>query len=199
MGLSPEAMLRTLQGLLPRGPAWNREDASYLTRFLQAIADEFSRVDGRAKTLIEELDPRSTTELLSDFERLLGLPDECTATIEITSQQQRRNEIVQRSITAIGGISRQYFIELAASLGYTVTIYEYRQFRAGLSHAGDPVSNGDWVHVWRVDAPEGVGQFFSAGRSVAGEPLAVYSDGVLECVINKRKPAETIVLFAYGS
>lgn len=196
MGLTSDSFLRSLQGLLPRGRAWTREPGADLTLFLQAIADEFCRIDARATDLIRELDPRQASELLEDYERLLALPDECTG--EATSITQRRNEIILK-LTSQGAINRQFYIDLALNLGYTITIYEYREFRAGLSVAGDPVSNGDWVHVWRVNAPAAVGQFFSAGQNVAGDPLAVYSDGVLECVINKRKPAETIVLFAYGA
>lgn len=196
MGLTSESFLRTLQGLLPRGRAWTREMDTDITKFLLAVADEICRVDTRANDLIREIDPKQSIELLEDFERLLDLPDECTG--EATSIAQRRNEVVLK-LTSQGAINRQFYIDLAAQLGYTITIYEYRQFRAGLSNAGDPVSNGDWVYVWRVNAPAAVGQFFSAGQNVAGDPLAVYSDGVLECVINKRKPAETIVLFAYGA
>lgn len=166
-----------------------------MTNFLTSTAEEMKLVNDRTEALQVELDPRTTSELLPDWERLLALPDECSDP-DNTSVATRRREILAK-LTGQGSISRQYYIDLAARLGYTVTIYEYRQFLAGVSHAGDPVSNGDWVHCWLVTAAGGSADFFEAGVDFAGDPLAVYSDGVLECYINKVKPAETLVFFAY--
>lgn len=195
MGLSQENFLRLLQDLLPRGLAWPREPQADLTDLMDGLAAEYCRLDARTTDFLNEMDPRNTTELVEDWERLLGLPDECTG--EQTSLASRRAEIVAK-LTAQGSLNPQFYIDFAARLGYTITIYEYRQFQAGRSVAGDPVSNGPWVHVWQVNAEDSVAQRFSAGQNFAGDPLAVYADAVLECAITKRKPAHTIVLFTYG-
>lgn len=195
MALNQGNFLSFLRDLLPTGPAWNRAPGSFLTDFLTSVAEELKLVNDRTETLRIELDPRTTNELLGDWERLVALPDECSDP-DNTSIVTRRNEVLAK-LTSQGSISRQFYIDLAARLGYTIEIFEYKQFLAGISHAGDLLSNGDWVHCWLVTAPAGTADFFEAGVDFAGDPLAVYSDGVLECYINKRKPAETLVFFSY--
>lgn len=77
MVLSAEAYLAQLQALLPPGSAWPRAANATLTKLLGALAEELARLDARALALIDEADGRSTLELLSDWERVCGLPDPC--------------------------------------------------------------------------------------------------------------------------
>ncbi|MNJ68827.1 hypothetical protein D3C77_651150 [compost metagenome] len=83
-------------------------------------------------------------------------------------------------------------------LGYTITIEEFRPFRAGLAAAGDALTNGGWAFTWRVHAPEVAVIPFRAGLSAAGEQLRAWGNDTLECKINQLKPAHTVALFAYG-
>lgn len=184
-----------LKTLLPPGRAWARASISTVSKFLEGLAAEMVRLDQRTGDLLLEADPRATAELLPEWERMLGLPDGCSG-LAITLQE-RRAAILAKLITK-GAISKQFFIDLAASLGFEITITEFRPFRAGHSCAGDALTNGDWVVAWRVNAPSQTVKYFRAGQSCAGEPLATWGNDVLECKISKRIPAGTIVLFAYG-
>jgi uncharacterized protein YmfQ (DUF2313 family) len=78
-------------------------------------------------------------------------------------------------------------------------VREYREFRAGFSHAGDLLSNGDWVYAFTVHAPETTIRSFSAGQGCAGEPLRTWGNERLECTIRRLAPAHAIVTFNYGS
>ena len=100
-------------------------------------------------------------------------------------------------IARIGDQSRQYFIDAAAALGYEITITEFRPFVAG-SLAGDPLTNGDWIYTWRVNAVAGTGITHFVAGSQAGEPLRDWGNERLECLISRLKPAHTLVQFAYG-
>jgi uncharacterized protein YmfQ (DUF2313 family) len=98
-------------------------------------------VDGRAADLLEiESDPRSTVELLPDWERNWGLPDPCIQSPQTVSQRQFA--LVQR-MTIQGGQSRQFFIDIAKQIGYDITITEYRPFQVGLDRCGDNRIIGD--------------------------------------------------------
>lgn len=194
MGLSADAYARQLKALMPPGPAWQGERETAIARLLLAVADELARVDGRAEALVREWDPRTALETLPDWERVLGLPNPCVTEAQTV---EARRAAVTAKLTKLGGQSRQFFIELAAALGYAITITEFRPFRAEQSAAGDSLTNGDWVHAWQVNAPETTTDSFLAGRSVAGEPLRSWGNEELECVITARKPAHTHVLFAY--
>lgn len=186
-----------LKALLPPGQAFPRDPGTTLHNLLDGMAIELGRLDGRAAELPIEVNPASANELLGDWERVAALPDKCSGVLEETLQGRRTALITKLSST--GGQSAAYFIELAAALGYTVTIEEFRPFRAGWSAAGDALTNGPWVFTWRVRAPEVSSIYFRAGQSRAGERLRAWGNDTLECKLNQLKPAHTIALFAYGA
>lgn len=185
-----------LKALLPPGQAFPRDPGTTLHDLLDGMSIELARLDGRASVLPLEANPATSMELLPDWERVAGLPDKCSSVLEETLQG-RRNALLTK-LTSTGGASPAYFIELAAALGYTVTIEEFRPFRAGMSVAGDALTNGPWVHTWLIRAPEASITEFRAGLSAAGERLRTWGNDTLECKINQLKPAHTIALFAYG-
>lgn len=185
-----------LKALLPPGQAFPRDPGTTLHDLLDGMSIELARVDDRASALPLEVNPNTTLELLPDWERVAGLPDKCSGTIEETLQG-RRNALLAK-LTSTGGQSADYFIQLAASLGYTVTIEVFRAFRAGRSVAGEVLSNGDWAFAWRIHAPDVTVIPFRAGLSVAGERLRVWGSDTLECKIRQLAPAHTIPIFAYG-
>ena len=188
--------LEQLKMLLPPGQAFPRESGTTLHSLLDGMSIELARVDGRGEALPMEANPSTTSEMLSDWERVAGLPDKCSGVLEETLQG-RKNALLAK-LSSTGGQSAAYFIELAGVLGYTVTIEEYRPFRVGLSRAGDALTNGDWVFTWLIRAPETSVISFRAGVSAAGERLRTWGNDTLECKINQLKPAHTIALFAYG-
>ena len=192
--LSVEEYRNFLLNLLPRGLAWPRESKWFIFKCVDALAIEFHRVQIRADILRSETDPRNTTELLEEWEAVVGIPDGCAP--PAPTLDRRRADIVAR-LTHEGAITHQFYIAFAAYLGFTITITEYRPFRAGFSSAGDPLSNGDWAFVFLVTGPVETINFFSAGRNQAGDPLANWGNQFLECAINKRKPAHTLALYAY--
>lgn len=188
--------LEQLKALLPPGQAFPREAGTTLHDLLDGMSIELARVDARGNALPLEANPSSTVELLTDWERVAGLPDKCSGTLEETIQG--RKQALLAKLTSTGGQSIAYFTELAAALGYEVTIEEFRPFRAGLSRAGDALTNGAWVFTWRVRAAATAIISFRAGMSVAGERLRTWGNDTLECKINQLKPAHTVALFAYG-
>ena len=196
MARTSEDYKSQLKALLPPGEAFPRDTGTNIDDLLSALAVEWSRIDARGEALIVDALPSSTSELLSDWERVAGLPDKCAGTLE-TTMQGRRNALVSK-LNSTGGQSKAYFIEIASALGYDVTIEEFRPFHAGWSVAGDALTNGPWAFAWRVRGPEVTVIPFRAGQSAAGEALQTWGNDTLECKLNQLKPAHTIALFAYG-
>lgn len=188
--------LEQLKTLLPPGQAFPREAGTTLHDLLDGMSIELARVDARGEALPTEANPISTNELLSDWERVAGLPDKCSGVLEETLQG-RRSALLTK-LTSTGGQSAPYFIELAGALGYEVTIEQFKPFRVGMSRAGDSLTNGDWVFTWLIRAPEVSITSFRVGLSAVGERLRTWGNDALECKINQLKPAHTIALFAYG-
>lgn len=197
--------------LFPTGPAWPQDEQTVFQRVIRALAQIFGYVDERAGVLLQvESDPRSTFELLEEWERAFGLPDECVA--EPLSIEDRRKALLNR-MTSEGGQSRAFFISVAAALGYTITIREYSPFMAGISQAGDTreddvpglpyrweVGDPNMRFYWTVDVGATRLSWFRAGSGQAGiDPhLRIGLATDLECVFRRWKPAQTEVVFNYA-
>jgi uncharacterized protein YmfQ (DUF2313 family) len=172
--------LNQLKSLLPPGSAWTRDIGSNLHKFLEGIAVEAARIHERAEDLLAEMDPGRTVELLAQWETVWGLPDPCTG--QLATLGERRAVLLAR-VTGIGDQTPGFFIRLAASLGYTVTITE--------NVGADPT-------VWRINAPEVSVRWFRAGQNRAGDRLRIWGNELLECAIVAVNPAHLTVLFGYG-
>ncbi len=190
-----DAYTEQLKKLAPQGLAWSTEEGSNWVKLLSAIAREFARVDAMANLLVDESFPDTTLLLLPNWERVAGLPDDCS---ELGDTIQIRRQALLAKIIARGGATKQYLIDVAATFGFTITISEYNPFRVDTSAVGDPFADVDWQFAFLVSAPEETITWFIAGGSAAGEPLATWGNERLECLINRLKPAHTIALFAYG-
>lgn len=192
-----EEYVEALRQLLPPGSIWRTETGTRLRQVIEALTGRLVSAHTRALGLLDEADPRTTTELIADWERVAGIPGPCSELGE--TLQQRRAALVQ-AITATGGASAAYFIALAASLGYAgVTITEFDPFRAG-DPVGGAVTGDTVAFVWQVNVPVEVAiTSFRVGQSVAGEPLRAWGNDQIECVFEHLKPAHTTILFAYGS
>ena len=148
MGLTATDYRGALLSLLPPGPAWSRDPGTAVARLFLGLAEELARVDAGGLELIEEADPRTSNQLLSDWERVTGIVPAVGATLA-----QRRAAVVGQ-ITAIGGQSRAYFSTVAASLGYTITITEFIRHTV-MSPVNVAINGIAWPHSWRIDATPG--------------------------------------------
>jgi uncharacterized protein YmfQ (DUF2313 family) len=182
------------QRLLPRGRVWHRGWGLVQDADILALMPLWARLQVRLNDLIAETFPCTTTELLPEWEASLGLPDPCTGPLPT---QQQRTAAVCGKFTARGGSSREYFIELAASLGFEIEIELYHPFTASQSRAGDPVYDEKWAYAWRVIAAPVQVIYFEAGISAAGDPLATWGNKLLECELENYKPADSEIVFAY--
>lgn len=183
--------------MLPRGRAWQAQPGSALDQLLHAIGDEFARAEARLTRLLDEADPRTALEMLGDWENTVGLPDQCFG---ISENVQERQVAVAQRVTASGGQSRAYFTQLAAALGYTITIEEFRPARIG-DRIGARLYTDEWRPYWRVHVLLGVGALPNAAVARIGDRIGVRLRGWgsldLECIIRRHAPAHSIVLFSY--
>lgn len=189
--------LELLKSLLPKGKAWTRTVDSNLYNLLYAFSEELNRIEERAEDLCTEQDIRTSSELLEDHETDLGLPDECSQEDET---KQERREIAHTKLTALGRQDKQYFIDLAELLGWTITITEYWPFKCGASECGDDCGPYYNLFYWviNIDLTSKEWIQFKSGASQCGDPI-LYIPTVenLECVMTKYKPAHTNLSFNY--
>ncbi|VWX62614.1 YmfQ family protein [Sphingorhabdus sp. 109] len=190
-----------LRQLLPQGFAWDFTADSNLAALIGGLAEEFARIDGRSAVLIEEADPRTTLELLSDWERVAGLPDACFGQPDNIAERQ---VALAQKVSGIGGQDIAFYTELAARLGYVVQIAEHRSARIGM-RCDEPLNGADWDFAWTVMVQSFEGDIPSEQSLVAvakiGDRIGVRLRGFgaidLECIIRRHAPAHTQVIFAY--
>jgi len=190
-----EDYVRLLKSLLPKGKLWEIAEQSNFTKLLEGMALEFTRLHARSLQLINEVDPRTSVELINEWETVTGLPDPC---VNLTQTLQQRRLAVVEKLTRLASLSPRYYIEVANALGYDVTITEFKPFRVGTSHMGDSINGNDWQFTWRVNAPAVTVRVFTIGQSGMGEPLRLWGNEILECAISRVKPAHTFVVFGFN-
>lgn len=134
--------------LQPPGQALPTDPDSVWGRLLDGLAREYGRTESRSSALVRESDPRQSAVLLPDWERVCGLPGDCAIAWDSTLQARRAAVVAQ--LTGAGGQRIAYFQQLAALLGLSIRVTEYRPFLTGLSRCGQRL-NGD--HDVRFSGP----------------------------------------------
>lgn len=194
MGLEADDYVELGANLLPHGPAWSRDQGSFPMRLLGAWSQEFIRIEQRVDRLLEEADPRTTSEMLPDWERNFGLPDGCLD--PAASPDERRRRLHQKVVWK-GGQSKKFFIDMAAALGYPgATITEFRPFRAN-SKCNAALNQNGWRYAWRLNVPVNTTVRVMNAGSPCNSPLRKWGDAGLLCILSAYKPAHTILFVAY--
>lgn len=191
-----------IRSLLPDGWAWDAKNqkSSNMYKLLAGMTEEFTRIDERAMALVRESNPATTFEMLPDWERVFGLPDECSPN-EALTLEQRRQRILQL-LTTRGGQNKAFYQQLAANFGFDVGVIEVTDqppFRAGQARAGDRLTNGVWRYAFIIQAPSDSVIKFRAGKSSAGDRLLLVQNTTLQCLIEKYKPAHSVAIFTFDS
>lgn len=188
MTATAEDYSEVLHGLRPPGPAMAGEDA-----VLAGLAPEFARAHNRLADLVLESDPRTTYELLTEWERAFGLPDGC---VDISDDLVARINALVARVRGAGSPTPQYFIDLAATVGYDITITELQPHTVD-SPVDYPLYAEDIRYVWQVNSTLNTITYADVNSTVE-TPLASWGNSILECVITRAKPAHTHVQFSYS-
>ncbi len=196
MALTAAHYLGQLQALMPSGAAWPRDPVHVQTRTLAALAEELARVSARFDDLSGEADVRAADELLTDWERLLGLPDDCQAGLALSIADRRR--ITTQRLIEKGGQSTAYFLGLAELLGEPgCTITEFRPMNCN-DDCNDALYSPEDRFNWRLTMPHAAVNARPMNcNDDCNDPLDLSSPSLIVCPITERKPAHTNVFFAY--
>ncbi len=104
-----------LAKLWPRGPMWNLEKGSLLSRLCEGLGEEGERVRERARSLLTECDPAQARELEPEWMRATG---------------SKSGKEAAGKLAAVGGSSVEAIKALARTLGFEVRVVEYLITRA---------------------------------------------------------------------
>ena len=163
--------------LLPVGRAWNKAPSGRLAALAGALSDSLKTADSVATRMLDERFPITSTLLLEDWERFLGLPD-CTSE---TGTINVRQLAADNKLKMVGSLCRPFYEDLAAQYGYEVELTD--------SDEGQYTTN--------VNVKNGVSYRNATVLDNCLTPLRVYDSGALECLLEKYKPAHQIFKFIY--
>lgn len=151
-----------------------------LRRLLSCFALEFERLESAAWNVLNQTDPGVADEFLTDWERVLGLPEECYANVSTTVAE--RQQAAHAKLFSTGVVTTEsYFVELAATLGFTVTVQ---------TTSGTSVPRRMGVARMGVERMGG-----SSGNSVL-QVTVISGTGnldVLQCAFDRVKQAHTVI------
>ncbi|HFO3364887.1 TPA: putative phage tail protein [Escherichia coli] len=170
--------------LLPSGMAWNRLPDSVQYRLMRGLAQAYRQSDADACALITGAFPETADALTDEWYASLGLNDECGTQASTTDPAQARKFILAKLLST-GGQSVAYFTELAATMGYSIRIREYRTPLCGFSWCGHLLSDDNRFNWTVVVAPPG--------------DDVTTSRAYLECLFRRYAPAQTLVTFEWQS
>lgn len=157
-----------------------------------------------AAELLTEMFPDTCTAagLLKDWERLLGIPDDCAG---LAPTEAGRVAAVAAKWAEKRKISEASLVTVAAALGHTITITNYTARRYGEAMTGGEYIGKQWANTLTVNVAPGPGSVDDelndliedeAGESVTAEGGLAGAE-VLECALQRRRPAHNYLDFKY--
>lgn len=128
--------------LLPRGTAFVLQALTGVSDFLEGAVEEFARIDAAAHKLLDSSLPiDSDTAYLDDWERVLGLPAGLGSTAE-------RQLAAAAALAHDARNHREAYEDAIEAAGFTLDdVLYFAPFEAGVSAAGDPVLDDDWLYT----------------------------------------------------
>ena len=181
-----------MAALLPRGRAWSRDADSVQQKLIMGLAGATYRCGEDAGNLLRQTYPATSEDMLGEWESTLGLPGAFGAAPDTTIGRQKA---VASALTDTGGQSAAYFIGLAASLGFTITISQYTAFSVA-KPIGTPIAADSWAHTWRVNASASIASSYTVTADVV-PATGSYGNPLLDAVMGAFKPAHTVVIMSY--
>lgn len=157
---------------------------------LEVEGEALDELEGLVEQMLLEMSPATAEGLIADWERTCGITTDEEDTFE------RRQARVIAALRQVGGLSRQYYTDLAASLGHTIEIENYFPFVAGYGVAGEQVAADDIQWQVTIRGLSQSGYYFRAGHSRAGERLGYNSDS-LEALFEALHPAHVKFIYEY--
>lgn len=212
--------LQMLKALLPRGLAWAKSPGTVLEKTLAASAEELGRLDASIQLLPMETNPVSTVNALEDWEKALALPDAC---LPAGPSFDERKSAVLVKLQDEGRQDMAWWYELAATLGYEITIEEHWPFCCGWHECGNPAEgwtpeSGMTPERWEQDVAYPIGRcgpeeihywlnvvvhgdrllLFRCGTSETPERLMDWRGAQnMECLISRDIEAHVLLTFDF--
>lgn len=175
--------LAAMQALMPRGRIWPRDASTTQSKVLAGLTKSYEAQNARANNLLIDAFPKTTTELLPEWEASLGLPS--SAAGPASALLARQMLVVARFVGA-GGIAIPCFTRYAALLGYVISIHGHAPFRCGQSRCAQPLGGPEQMYAITVSTP-----------AATATPFGAYGPAVLQSELQRIAPPYSVLNFLF--
>lgn len=188
-----EVAASQLASNLPDGRCWEAKNlpGTNIYATVSACGAEFREIQKQIEILAREFDIRLTDQLLPDWEKSCGLPEECIG--QMNSLEDRRNAVIIR-LRKIPFVTKEEFEQLAFSLtGLSVTVVPGAEIELFPLSFPIPFAVGNSYFKLYVLFNDTIGGFPYSFPL----PFFVGPDKLVECVF--RQIVSATVLLIFGS
>lgn len=186
--------MAALVKLMPRGKAWETLPGGVRYAFFYAIATVLQQLDALICALANEFFCLTASFSLPVWQQEYGFPDLCDPYPDLCAK-----------VAAIGGQTCEYFVSVAASIGWAIACAPTCGAQAGCAEAGcaqtGPMYGAGYL-VFEVDLAETTAQKIvyqrpEAGCYQAGGPNYCGVDLTpLDCVLQRIAPAHRQIVYS---
>lgn len=182
----------SLAKYLPGGRIFAKayDNTSNLHKFLKGLTSELVLADGYLRTYEQEIIPDQTVLFLEEWEKAVGIPDDCFSG---TGDVDTRRSHVLIKLASLGVQTQQDFVDLAALFGITVTV------GSGVDFASFPMelpmlllspteARFTIIVLFTVTTPN---EFPMTFPITFGDQVIA----IVQCLFNKLKPANCQTIF----
>ena len=169
--------------------AKNRDDST-LRRILLGLASEWLNFRNKINEVVNEYNMQKTTLLIQEWERFVGIPDNCIS-VASTIEQRRLNVLLK--LAGINATTEKQFKNVASMLGFNIEVSNgvtTAIFPALISEASAPFTIV--ITLPSSIQPSGFPLTFPF-------PLTSQQPAILDCLFSKLKPANTQLFFRYSN
>lgn len=188
---SKEQWTNAIMMQMPQGDIWSRDKTGALHAYVAGYAPRLQQAEDSADQLLSEMRPKSTQQLLVEWEAYLGLP-ECNLTNQTV--EQRRNAVIEKYCRK-GGLQAWSLEALAALLGFNIEVQEIFPHHC-LRGCTYPLNEEKYRHVMRVIV-KGIPNAYAVCLDDCLTPLTSNSALALTCVLEKFKMAGKYYEYIY--
>jgi uncharacterized protein YmfQ (DUF2313 family) len=150
-------------------------------RLLSCFASRLIELEGIAISYLNDTDPINCTgEHLTDFLRVLGIPDECMARLELTESDLQKIAHV-KFLFGSQTTNKQFYLDVAESLGYDITVEE------NIIDLNARIMGIARMNVERMGGRSGNSRFQITINS------GVLDNEILKCILEKATQAHAVI------
>jgi|GEM_PF-655938 len=181
--------------LLPKGLAWKQMLNGTLGKLFGGLAIQWAKIDAEASQALNEMNPQWSTVMLDEWEEQLNLP-ECNQTGQTLSERQNAAGYKWH---LKGSLNPWFYAEwIGAAFGYDIEIIAHHPHHC-LRACNYPLYSDEYdsradVYV-RIDSGSPYRYFNVQDR--VNDPLLIGQKSIVECILQKYKPAHIELHFHY--